>query len=225
MVNVVCTCCNKKFGNRKIKDHVSECVKNTVTEESGYLMEFMAYNDITNTFHYMHALFGSKCKLSHIDKFLRDMWCECCGHMSIVHVFDAETDIRKDGKFRDLISKYDETNQFTYEYDMGDTTTIFFRILKKLNDNNSTKYKLLYRNEQQNVKCDNYTKCKTFASHIFYRDRHILYCKDCLDDIVTKLKKQNEDFDESNIMKQAITNSPRSGVLCYNHFEYNENNN
>lgn len=79
----------------------------------------------------MFAIFGHDCKFSHIDKFLRQNWCECCSHVSTLDVFGEVNDEKshKSIKFTTPISKYSFANQFIYCYDMGSTTTIYFRII------------------------------------------------------------------------------------------------
>lgn len=32
--------------------------------------------------YYIYAIVRKKCKLNDIDKFLKNTWCECCGHLS-----------------------------------------------------------------------------------------------------------------------------------------------
>ncbi len=203
MLKPNCKFCNKKLGVKTIVDHMSECIPNYINEKSGYLIEFLAESYITNKKYQMIAIFGNKCKFTHIDKFLRKKWCECCSHMSTLEVYEEvnEQQTQKSVKFNTLISKYEKVNQFLYNYDMGSTTTIYFRILKKLEGkNNNTNIELLYRNEPYKIKCKNYKNCKGNANYI---SEGYKFCHEC---------KNNLEEPEYIL---NLSNSPRTGICGY----------
>jgi hypothetical protein len=213
MTKINCKFCNKKYGIKLIEDHLSECILNFINDKSGYLIEFISINYITNKTYQMFAIFGIKCKFSHIDIFLRNKWCECCDHMSTLDVFEEVDKTYESIKFNTLISKYEKANQFLYSYDMGSTTEIFFRIIKKLEGKEkNTNIELLYRNEPFKVKCCYYKKCKNYATCIYFE---YLFCNECIINI-----DEYED-EQENILK--ITNSPRTGICAYENENENEN--
>ena len=121
MTKTNCKFCNEKFGIKAMIDHLPICIPNFLNDKTGYLIEFMSKSYITNKIYRMFAIFGNKCKFSHIDKFLREQWCECCDHLSTLDVFEEviEKPIHNSVKFSTLISKYENANQFIYCYDMG----------------------------------------------------------------------------------------------------------
>lgn len=82
MSKITCQFCNGKFGVRKYNEHLSDCIKKSQSDIPGYLIEFVGYSGVTNKKYTMYGLFGLKCKFSHIDKFIRMHWCECCDHIS-----------------------------------------------------------------------------------------------------------------------------------------------
>lgn len=203
MSKINCKFCNKKFGVKMINDHLPECIPNYMNDKSGYLIEFISQNEITNKMYNMFAIFGVKCKFTHIDKFLKEKWCECCGHLSTLDVFEEvnEEQSHKNVKFNTLISKYEHANQFCYCYDMGSTTTIYFRILKKLDGNEkNTNIELIYYNEPYKLKCKKYKTCNGEATYIY--DGNLL-CNECKNNV------------EEPEYLQMIVNSPRTGVCCY----------
>jgi len=204
MSKINCKFCNKKFGLKAINDHLPECIPNYINDKSGYLIEFISESGITNKLYSMFAIFGNKCKFTHVDEFLKEKWCECCGHLSTLDVFEEvnEQQSHKDVKFNTLISKYEHANQFCYCYDMGSTTTIYFRILKKLEGKDkNTNIELIYQNEPFKLKCNNYKTCKGEATNIYERD--LLLCNECKNNV-----------EESEYL-QLIVNSPRTGVCGY----------
>ena len=205
MSKINCKFCNKKFGINAIVDHLSICISNCVNNKSGYLIEFISIGDITNKSYQMFAIFGTKCKFSHIDMFLRNMWCECCNHISTIAVFEEvnKNQTHKSVKFNTLISKYENANQFIYCYDMGSTTNIYFRIIEKLDGiNKNTDIELLYRNEPFKIKCNNYKKCKGFSMYVFDEN---MFCNECKNNI----NEEKQEF----ILK--LSNSPRTGICDY----------
>jgi hypothetical protein len=205
MSKINCKFCNKKYGIKAIEDHLSECIQNNINDKNGYLIEFISSSGITNKSYQMFAIFGTKCKFNHIDKFLRMIWCECCRHKSTIDVFE---EVNKDKthkcvNFNTLISKYEHANQFIYSYDMFLTTDIYFRIIKKLEGNiNDTNYELLYRNEPFKIKCNNYKKCKEFGTCIYYFN---VFCNEC--------KNVIDEDEQEYILK--LSNSPRTGICEY----------
>ena len=99
---------------------------------------------------------------------------------------------------------------------MGLTTTIYFRIIKKLEDdknNKNTDVILLYRNKPPKLKCIHHKKCKNYASIIY---EETLLCNGCKNYV-----------DEPEYL-QNLLNSPRTGICGYgnksndNHDEFNE---
>jgi hypothetical protein len=204
MTKINCIFCKNKFGIKLLEDHLSECIPNYVNDKSGYLIEFISKSNITKKLYQMFVIFGNKCKFTHIDNFLREIWCECGSHMSTLDVFEEVDDSleSKNVKFNILISKYKNANQFLYNYDMGETTSIYFRIVKKLDGvDNNTDIELLYRNEPFKIKCNNYKNCKEFANYIYDSD---LYCNEC---------KNNLNEDPDYILN--LSNSPRTGICGY----------
>ncbi len=195
MSKINCKFCNKKFGVRAIIDHIPNCIPNYLNDKSGYLIEFTSNSFITKKTYQMIALFGSNCKFKHIDKFLKNKWCQCCNHISIIDFLDDPD--QKPIKFNSFISKYKYNNNFLYCYDMGSTTYIQVRILKKLEGiEKNTNIELLYHNEPHKIKC----KCKGNATYIYDYE---LYCNKCTNDL-----------EEPEFLINLV-NSPRTGLCCY----------
>ncbi len=200
MSKINCTFCNTKFGIKAFKNHLEDCISETQNTKSGYLIEFSSSSYITKKYYSMFAIFGLNCTFKHIDKFLKNKWCECCNHMSILNVCCLTNDkFNCDSiKFNILISKYENADHFNYEYDMGTTTKITFKIIKKLDGiETNNNVELVYQNEVHKLKC----KCKKEALFI-YEDA--LVCKEC-----------SLLIDEDEEIFTPIVNSPRIGLCGY----------
>jgi len=188
-----CQFCNNKFNLKKLIEH-ENCIIEHCQGKSGYLLFFNAIG-ITNKDYYMYVIVGSNTKFSNINKFLKDIWCDCCGHTSIFKNCQTGYKIQTNR----LLSEFDEDDEFVYEYDAGDTTTIFFRIVKKIKNNNDNKFSIIIRNEQPIIKCK---KCKDNSNYYVCGDP---ICSKCIEKI---------DEDEKEC-KLEIVNSPRSGQCGY----------
>ena len=195
-----CNFCEKEINIRKFEDHLSDCIINYVDDKTGFLIEFISENNFTNKTYQMFAIVGSKCKFSHIVNFIKKIWCDCCNHRSDIYMFEYVDEYQTKQKitFNTPIMKYHHANQFVYTYDMGNPTTIYFRVLETLTENNNTNIELLYRNEPHFLKC---YYCKNNAEYAF---EDVLLCESC---------KYDETYEPELCNK--LNNSPRDGVECY----------
>ena len=184
-VKIQCQHCDKKFGCRKIYEHYDECLAKLYKKKSGYLISMHSHG-ITGDLYHIYVIAGTKCKFLDIDKFLKDIWCECCGHMSEYHISKKTS-----------LNKYGENDIFIYEYDMGDTTTVYIEIKKILEGkSNNNKIKLVHQNEKPKILC---IKCKINAKYYYMGD---------------PLCKKHSDVSEEEPLAK-ISNSPRSGFCGY----------
>jgi DNA-directed RNA polymerase subunit RPC12/RpoP len=134
--------------------------------------------------------------LEFIDNFLRDIWCECCGHMSVFYFGSYGSDLAKNTK----ISRLRVKDTFTYEYDMGSTTEISLTVLSEISrPKQKAKICLLARNETLPYNC---VKCGKPADFIDSWEWEAL-CEKC--------SKKVED----ECCLSPIVNSPRTGTCGY----------
>ena len=80
--------------------------------------------------YWLYISVSTKATLKDIDKFLRDIWLECCGHFS---AFTIEGEHYASDSKR-MSTKVDrvlfEELSFIHEYDFGSTTTLKSHIVK-----------------------------------------------------------------------------------------------
>lgn len=129
--------------------------------------------------------------LSAADKFLRKIWCDCCGHTSRF----ANGKIGKTWGIGNL----DVGDKFIYEYDMGSTTTIVLTIINSISrPAQREKICLIARNEPMKEICE---VCKASATLInTWED--VMLCDKCAADV-------DEDA------QLPVVNSPRQGECGY----------
>ena len=188
-LNGNCFICGKTAGKTAIKNHVLKDHDNG--DEKCYLLRAEGVYDKSFWLFFTVPIDAS---LTVVDKFLRNIWCECCGHLSAFSKGGSEF-----GKARKL-STLNVGDILLYEYDFGSTTEIALIVVDEiLRTKQREKVQLLARNAPLDEKCD---ECGASALYVNIYEG-VNYCNDCA---------ENEEDDE---MLMPITNSPRSGECGY----------
>lgn len=133
--------------------------------------------------------------LNALDKFLRKIWLECCGHMSEFQGVGKSTKV---GNLR-------EGGQFLHLYDFGSTTETLITVMGTTwRPPQREAVRLLARNIPPQFLC---SKCGAHAGYVdterLWADENPFYCEKCA------RKYTDED------MLLPVTNSPRMGVCGY----------
>lgn len=192
MIKGTCFNCKQTIKRKNIMEHLNECI-NIKNNECFIIVDSKHY--LNN--YWLVLLCTSNVDLYCVDLFLRNVWLECCGHMSSFN----------ENKYYDLYRLFnDKKTKIHYEYDMGSTTHITLNIVGKDKiesiKNDDVTIKLVARNNKPKLKC---SKCKKkLASTVLYEK---IYCNKCL----TNLENYMEDQLENMIL--PLVNSPRTG-LC-----------
>ncbi len=195
-----CYLCGKEFAKTSFKKHVltahmpadgemQECalIRVDSCDPKGYWL----YLDISLT-----------STLKTLDTFLRDIWLECCGHMSLFL-----QDGWEEGKNR-KIGNYPSGTVLYYEYDMGDTTTLKITlcgISKRPKQRKAVR--LLARNTAPKLTC---RECGKEADWVCIEcmwedyESNPFYCEAC-----------GEEHAEEHDVRLPVVNSPRMGICGY----------
>jgi len=166
--------------------------------------------------YWMHLEVAAGTTLATLDRFLRDTWLECCGHLSVFRIgglnyyVDADQDAYWwDMRRRNMQVKLEEVlnpgQTCSYEYDFGSTTELLIKVIAE--DEVEMKGKviqILARNSLPIIPCD---VCGEPATHLcprcIYQDKGYL-CNACAKD---------HQCSEERLLPRA--NSPRAGVCGY----------
>lgn len=136
--------------------------------------------------------------LSALDTFLRNIWLECCGHLS---AFLTGNRGYNELSMSTKLSRIPEGTELRYMYDFGSTTCLFITFVQiGQRTKQRLSVRLLARNAPYTFPC---SACGRDAA--FYDMEEwppVLYCADCM-------KKTGSDY------PLPVTNSPRSGVCAY----------
>lgn len=184
-----CFICGRELGKVAMKNHILK--EHGEGDEECYLVKAEGAYDKGYWLYFSISLDAS---LSALDRFLRQIWCECCGHMSAFRRGGAEF-----GKSR-KISALSVGDALLYEYDFGSTTEIIVTALGEISrPKQREKVQLLARNVPPEARCE---KCGAPADVINVWEDEIL-CDACAAGAE----------DEAALL--PIVNSPRCGECGY----------
>ncbi|HUL31011.1 MAG TPA: hypothetical protein VLZ03_11220, partial [Thermodesulfobacteriota bacterium] len=150
--------------------------------------------------YWMHLKVSSHARFQDLDNFLREIWLECCGHLS---AFVIGTEEVKKGKKLEYVLR--PGMQLTHEYDFGSTTELTLKVVSEFESNIKTgEVEVLARNDPPQIKCSYCDHlATTICTECFYEDAGWL-CNDCA-----------EDHECGEDMLLPVVNSPRTGVCGY----------
>jgi hypothetical protein len=164
--------------------------------------------------YWMHLEVSAGTTLATLDRFLRDIWLECCGHLSAFEIggvrytvdagqYDWDTGGKNMQVRLDKVIKPGQT--CSYEYDFGSTTELTLKVISEQEVEAQKKaIQILARNNLPLVPCDVCGEpATTTCSQCVYED------KGCLCDACAK----GHDCGEEMLL--PMVNSPRAGVCGY----------
>ena len=169
---------------------------------------------------WLHLEAKAKASLADLDDFLREVWLECCGHMSAFDIGGASFDSSGKGGMvwgdEDSAAREEAMAvplghvlrlglKFRYQYDFGSTTELALRVIGELESNAGKEpVRLLARNNPPPFVCD---ECGMPAAHI---------CTDCAGSgggwLCAACVSEHGCGEE---MLLPVVNSPRVGVCGY----------
>lgn len=192
-----CYICGAKLGKTAMKNHILKLHNEIADIQDCYLLKIEGkYNK--DYWLYIDAPINKT--LSDIDAFLRDIWLECCGHMSAFYYsgYDAIKTTKK-------LNSFMPGDKIRHAYDFGSTTELLITFVAKIKrPRRKEAIRLLARNIPFHFTCH---ECGEPAQYILtecdYDMENPFYCKECA---------EKHELDD---MMLPVTNSPRMGVCGY----------
>ncbi|MDI6791813.1 MAG: hypothetical protein QME81_02935 [bacterium] len=154
--------------------------------------------------YWMHLEAPAEATLGDLDRFLRNIWLECCGHLSAFTIEGKSYD--EDGGMDVTLGKILSPGmKFYHEYDFGSTTELVLKVVSERDGQVSDESILLMsRNDTPLIMC---VSCGKPARQV---------CVECLWDgegwLCNKCAKKHECGED---MLLPVVNSPRVGVCGY----------
>lgn len=210
-----CRVCGETYSRRGISQHLKSCVEKNRSEENNQTHLYHIKAQSPTPVFWLHFEVESNANLGIVDQFLRDIWLECCGHLSSFTIGEQRYSLQPmETTFRGPPEKpldipVDEVlrdgTSFEYVYDFGSSTHLDLKVMDtRMGPEPEQSVRLLARNEKPDFRCD---ECGEPATRICpFCWENNLFCDGCAtehpcrDDIGSLL---------------PLVNSPRSGVCGY----------
>jgi len=208
-----CSFCGGVFGKNAIRKHLNSCEKRKLppTKFFHLLVEGRYEPE-----YWLHLAAPVSATLENLDGFLREIWLECCGHLSAFtigeerYVINPIEELEGKNMKVELEKALSPNLKFEHEYDYGSTTHLKLKVISEQGSGTrDTKIQLLARNEPPEIKCYSCGKIATCVCTQCIYDGKGWLCDECAD----KHNCQKIEFPEEMLL--PIVNSPRVGVCGY----------
>jgi hypothetical protein len=235
-----CLFCGKTFAKAGINRHLATHLKEKA--ESGkpgksFFVKVETNKKWGNTPYFLSLWVDGEAKMKDLDTFLRDIWLECCGHMSAFRnpkkrnafgwdFFEA-IELAEKGKIKEYEKLMEEGDgevpmsrktkdalhkglALEYEYDFGSSTELTVTVMDEYPVKADKKIVLLSRNEPLEIMCSVCGKLPaTQICTVCMWEENAVFCDKC----AKKHAKECEDF--ADYASMPVVNSPRMGVCAY----------
>jgi hypothetical protein len=192
-----CLSCGKTFSKAGIARHIR------ARSDIGGMLFYVGAKYIPDFWMYLEI--PEKTSLKKLDSFLRDVWLECCGHLSAFNIDDQDYMAYPDPDYNDigmdfLLKKVvKEGDVFEHEYDFGTTTCLSLKFLADAKSKMAKQeIKIIARNDLPEAKCES---CGEAGG---WEEKEGLFCEKCF-----------SEHGHEEEMSLPIVNSPRCGVCGY----------
>jgi hypothetical protein len=161
--------------------------------------------------YWMHLEVPADATLKHLDQFLRDIWLECCGHLSAFTIDGQRYSVYPMGEYgeRGMAAKIGSVFmpgvKASHEYDFGTTTELTLKYVSEREaDHRGNEISILARNEPPLILCE---VCGEPATQV---------CAQCVwDDKGWLCDKHTQEHECGEEMLLPVVNSPRVGMCAY----------
>lgn len=199
-----CKFCEQDFAEKQIVDHLDNCEKRKKNQNIKNLRLKISDPNMKNFWLIVES--NNQATFKNLDVLIKDVWVECCGHLSQFGGLKKEV-----GKGKIIMDTLDTGGSIDYTYDFGSSTELVIKALKYSNYQLSGKGKveLVARNYLPPSNC---VKCGQQAT---------LVCAACIDNGSTFVcdkcaeKYHNEESEKEEHYLLPLANSPRCGVCGY----------
>lgn len=200
-----CKFCEEDFTKRQIADHLDACPKRKKGENVKNLR--LRIGDPYAKNFWLIVEVNGQAKFKDLDNLIRDVWVECCGHLSLFGNYGNEV-----GKKRVIMDTLNLEDKLNYIYDFGSSTELVIEALAYSDFSLSGKKKteLVARNYLPPANCAKCGKQATIICTACIDENGMVFvCNECAE------KYHNEENEEEEHYVLPLANSPRCGVCGY----------
>lgn len=215
-----CKYCGKEYTRAYMFRHLSACKERksrlegeTGKRKCGYFL-LSIYGRYDQDYWLMVEI-KETATLGDLDVFLRNIWLECCGHLSAFYIggecYESYVDPdpfwgrRSMGMNYKLKTVFQKNMAIGYQYDFGSTTELVIEVKDyRSGYDRKEKIVILSRNNPETFLC---RECKEKAVYVvprFAYDGNPFLCEKC---------SELEEYEEEYMLR--VCNSPRMGVCGY----------
>jgi len=218
-----CIFCGREFAKGGLSRHLTTCAKRQeaqatadATRRQRQPLYHLYVQDAWGAGYFLHLEMRGKATLRDLDEYLRDIWLECCGHLSAFEIagvrYDNEADPwgENEGPLMSAVkaqSIFQPGLEMSYEYDFGSTTELTIKVVAQREGRPLTEHPifLMARNKFEQPPC---MVCGAPATWL---------CTECMyhEDEKCELCDTHAQEHEHEEMVMALVNSPRTGVCGY----------
>ena len=203
-----CLLCNAIYTGSGMAKHLQSCLpKHIKNQQKNNKSKFRPFFHIMvkgahAPDYWLHLKIASNAKLRNLDRFLRDIWLECCGHLSAFTSRGHEL-----GMGRRVGDTLSPGMELLHQYDFGDTTELLVKALGEYEGpiKGNKSIEILARNDPPEIFCDECGKALAveICTECQWEESGWL-CQSCAEE---------HECDEE--MRLPVVNSPRTGVCGY----------
>lgn len=202
----VCSACNRTISGRGMTRHLQSCPEREKLQlKQGDGKVFLIKASAGPFWVYFEV--NDSSTLRDIDSFLRNLWLECCGHMSAFTIgsvrYYSTTEFLEPGEKdmnRQIRKVLRPGVKFRHEYDFGTSTKLDLKCISEWRGIVRGKVEILTRNDMPEFFCD---ECGKPAEEI---------CGACEELLCESCAKEHECGED---MFLPVVNSPRMGMCAY----------
>jgi dihydroxyacetone kinase DhaKLM complex PTS-EIIA-like component DhaM len=198
----ICNLCQKEY--KGIKRHLNSCIDKKFEQGKKKLYYLIIESDPKQ--YYLHISIQANATLEDLDAYIREVWVECCGHMSDFSIRGGKP-LSMDTSIKKIFSS---SKKLGYIYDYGTATYLNIELVKEFKGKQETILKTLARNPHIKVICERCKNSEAVAvcSQCLWNTDEAYLCSNCM-------PKHECDMD----MFLPYVNSPRVGECAYGNWE------
>ena len=205
-----CGFCNDLFSGTTVTKHLQVCTKRKEAQTKEPMKEKIFLLRAGEGPFWVYFEVKASSSLKEIDSFLRELWLECCGHLSAFRIQEQTYAVEPDSEFWDKTMGVRIANvlapglSFSHEYDFGTTTELNLKCLAE-RTGQLKGIPVLAKNEFPSFPCHHCEKeeSKKICSQCLW-DKEWMFCSSCT---------KKHDCDEDMFL--PVVNSPRMGACGY----------
>lgn len=203
-----CKFCKETIAGIAMERHLASCSERTKANglENGQEKIFLLKSSAGPFWVYFEA--NASSAFEDVDSFLRGLWLECCGHLSMftingMHYASSPEEDDKSMSIK-LQSVIRPGMKFIHEYDFGTTTLLDMKCVSVRFGKAKKGIDIIAKNNMPDFCCDKCGKpAKEICTECVYEGKGLL-CKSCA---------KKHECDENMLL--PLVNSPRTGMCGY----------